>query len=124
MVSGLSVTYYGRRKRIREIANKLHGDGCSLSPDLWFKLACDEHDIEYRERRKLDDQGNVNGPAWKWGADARLWKNIKNSSPILPYGLKWLSPTAAIYYVMVTLFGWSAWVKGPEKLMETRKESV
>ena len=112
MGKGLSVTYYGRRRRIHEIANKLHGDGCSLSPDLWFKLACDEHDIEYREHRKLDTHGNENGPSWKWGADARLWKNIKNSSPILPYGLKWMSPTAAIYYVMVTLFGWSAWHKG------------
>lgn len=96
-----------RRRRLQELAKKLKGDGCSRSPDLWFKLACDEHDVEYRLRQKFDD-----GPNTKWGADARLWKNIKNSSPILPNGLKWASPTAAIYYLAVTLFGWSAWWKG------------
>ena len=103
----------GRRRRVQEFAKKLKGDGCSMSPDLWFKLACDEHDVEYRTRIRLDAHGNWNGPASKWGADARLWRNIKNRSPVLPWGLKWLSPTAAIYYLGVTIGGWAAWKRGP-----------
>ncbi len=95
-----------------------------MSPDLWFKLACVEHDFEYRRHRRLDSQGNENGPTTKARADARLWRGIKNLSPILPSGLKWLSPTAAIYWLAVTIGGKSAWRTGPSRLLDQPAPSV
>ena len=89
-----------------------------MSPDWWFKEVCDEHDVAYRYHQWLNKHGDLGGPTTKVRADARLWRGIKNLSPILPSGLKWLSPTAAIYWTFVTLFGRSAWRTGPERLAQ------
>ncbi len=111
-----------RHTRLQELVVRIKGDGCSSSPDLWFKDACDEHDVAYRYHQWLNRRGDLGGPTTKARADARLWRGIKNSSPILPRGLKWLSPTAAIYWMAVTLFGGNAWRTGPERLAQQLRE--
>lgn len=122
---GQSTTKVGqRRTRLQELTAKIRGDGCSMSPDLWFKEACDEHDVAYRYHQWINKRGDLGGPTTKARADARLWRGIKNLSPILPSGLKWLSPTAAVYWLAVTVGGKSAWRTGPSRLLDQPAPSV
>src|SRR3990167_3710815 len=55
------------RKTLRATAAALKADGCSSSPDLFFKECCDEHDVYYRTGK--DAEGR---PVTRAQADARL----------------------------------------------------
>lgn len=52
------------------------GDGCTLSPNLWFREACRYHDWEYNRLRKLKPHTYLWRMA-RYGADKDLRHNIE-----------------------------------------------
>lgn len=93
------------------------GDGCSFSPDLWFREACRIHDWEYKQLRHLDPTSNE----WRKGrikADENLKENIRILSTYMldsegkvvfrdHYWLYryWGYHISKLYYIMVRKFG-------------------
>lgn len=57
------------RTTLRALAGAVKADGCSSSPDLFFKECCDEHDVYYRTGK--DAEGR---PISRQEADRRLRK--------------------------------------------------
>ena len=56
--------------------DEFEGDGCSFSPDLWFRAACRIHDWEYFLLRDMEPRTEL----WKTKrkeADLHLKKNIQ-----------------------------------------------
>lgn len=54
-------------RHVRRLAAKLHSDGCTGVPDLWFSDCCRQHDIEYRTGRTWRGRATS-----RWQADWRL----------------------------------------------------
>ena len=91
-------------ERVREMAAALHGDGCTASPDLFYRPCCDEHDIAYRSGRDVD--GNALTRAQ---ADARLRRCMMRAGKTPIVG-RWLLPW--FYWLGVRLAGRRAWQGG------------
>lgn len=91
-----------------------------MSPDLWIKECCDAHDVHTRTHRTVDGRQRIS----RIRADAALWRCITRRSPVLPRWLGWLSPTAAVYFTFVRLFGRRAWVEGPVKYSQQLLEAL
>lgn len=85
--------------RVKRLALKLHTDGCSGVPDLWFRLCCFDHDIAYRTGCTVDGT-----PITRAEADANLRHCMQDASPV---GI--FSPLALIYWTGVRLFGAKAY---------------
>lgn len=83
--------------KIAELAAALKGDGCTSSPDLFYRRCCDEHDIYYRTGRDLD--GN---PISRAEADRRL-RNCMRAAGKTPVIGRHLLPW--VYWAAVRLFG-------------------
>lgn len=90
--------------RVKDAAKRLHGDGCSASPDLWFRICCDEHDVIYRTGKDADGK-----PVSRAGADWRLLRCIQRKSPLAKVYLGGLSPLSYIYYAFVRIGGQSSY---------------
>ena len=89
--------------KVKAYAQALNGDGCSDSPDLFYKRCCDEHDIAYRTGCDVD--GNT---ITRSQADTRLF-NCMREAGLTPIVGRFLVP--AIYWGFVRAFGWKAWLK-------------
>jgi len=87
--------------RVRQLAAALQGDGCTASPDLFYRECCDEHDVYYRTGRDLGGE-----PITRAEADRRLRACMKRAGKTLIVG-RWLLPWC--YYGAVRLFGGAAW---------------
>jgi len=114
-------------KRIRMILygpvppEDFEGNGCTLSPDLWFREACRIHDWEYVLLDEID-KNTVKG-LFEWEnkrkiADKNLEKNIELLSTcyvddngfLIKREFKWYYKygykLSKIYYRAVRAFGW------------------
>ena len=90
-------------QRVKELAAALNGDGCTASPDLFYRKCCDEHDIHYRTAQTLDGK-----PITRAQADNRLFVCMKKAgkTPILG---RFIIPL--IYWSFVRAFGRRHWNK-------------
>jgi len=81
-------------------------NGCSKSPDLWMKEACDRHDRHYGTHRRRD--GTKISRLW---SDWEMLKDARRTAPgITPvdrFIIRNTIPT--FYFVMVRCFGWKFW---------------
>lgn len=92
------MTYW---QRVKEHARALKGDGCTSSPDLFYRRCCDEHDIHYRTGKTVDGE-----PITRAQSDARLFQCMKNAGKTPVVG-RFILP--AVYWTAVRLFGGRAW---------------
>ncbi|HYC45382.1 MAG TPA: hypothetical protein VED01_07820 [Burkholderiales bacterium] len=88
------------REHYELLAKLVKADGCSSSPDLWFRAACDEHDVHYRTGQDCD--GN---PITRAEADRRFLARMRECA-ISPLGRWILAPT---YWLFVRACGWRHW---------------
>lgn len=88
-------------QRVKQDAQRLNGDGCSDSPDLFYRRCCDEHDIAYRTGADVDGV-----PTTRKDADAELFKCMckTGKTPVLG---RFIIPS--FYWIAVRLFGSKAW---------------
>lgn len=84
-----------------ELAAALRGDGCTSSPDLWYRGCCDAHDVHYRTG--CDLEGN---PITRKEADRQLRRCMAQSGKTPVIG-RWLLPW--LYWAAVRAFGRRAW---------------
>ena len=85
--------------RVQTIARKVHADGCTGVPDLWFRVCCYEHDICYRTGRTFD--------GWavsRWQADRRLRHCMYEASPLGRFSI-----LAWVYWLGVRLLAKTAY---------------
>ena len=90
--------------RVKEHAAALHGDGCTASPDLFYRACCDEHDVHYRTGKTVD--GTVITRAT---ADRRLFRCMKRAGKTPLLG-RFLIPL--VYWCAVRVFARRAWRGG------------
>lgn len=88
------------REHYAALAQLVKADGCSTAPDLWFKDACDEHDVHYRTG--CDCAGVA---VTRADAD-RLFLTRLRECALSPFGRWFLAPT---YYLAVRLCGARHW---------------
>lgn len=88
------MTYWERTK---QLAAALGGDGCSSSPDLFYRPCCDRHDIHYRTGLTIDGD-----PITRAQADAQLRDCMKRHGKTPIVG-RWLLPW--VYWAAVRTFG-------------------
>lgn len=75
-------------------------NGCTKSPDLWMKEACDRHDRHYGTHKHRDGR-----KISRWQADWELLKDARRTAPnalarnTIPF----------FYWGMTRLFGWRYW---------------
>ena len=81
-------------------------NGCTRSPDLWMKEACDRHDRHYGTHRHRDGRFIS-----RWQADVELMKDARKSAPgLTPLGRFVTRNTIPpFYFIMTRLFGWKYW---------------
>jgi len=88
-------------QRVKEYAKDLRGDGCTASPDFFYRKCCDEHDIAYRTGKTVDG-------AWisRKEADYQMFKCMQQTgkTPILGTLI-----IPGLYWVAVRLLGAKAW---------------
>lgn len=90
----------------------LKPDGCTASPDLWYRHCCNRHDIDYLTGE--DENGN---PITRATSDRRFFRCMKNAGSHLPIrGL--IIPS--IYYLAVRLFGAFFWRKPKAKTKNSK----
>ena len=87
--------------RVKAHAHALKGDGCTSSPDLTYRLCCDEHDIHYRTGKTIDGT-----PITRAEADKKLFDCMREQGRTPVVG-KFLIP--AFYYLGVRLLARKAW---------------
>lgn len=91
----------GYWQRVKEHALALKGDGCTDSPDFFYRRCCDEHDIAYRTGKTVDGE-------WisRREADYRMFKCMQKTgkTPILGTHI-----IPSLYWVAVRFFGDKAW---------------
>jgi hypothetical protein len=92
----------GYWERVKYLARRLNGDGCSASLDLWFSVCCDEHDIAYRTGYDVEGY-----PVSRAQADRLLRICIQAGTPLGKF-----SPTSWTYWLGVRVFGKWAWGDG------------
>jgi len=95
----------------RELAAALKGDGCTRSPDLWYRACCDMHDVHYRTGRDLDGQ-----PITRALSDRQLRLCMAQSGKTLFVG-RWVLPW--LYWAAVRTFGRKAWKGGDSSASPT-----
>ena len=93
------------KARAHALAEKVGGDGCSSSPDLFFGPCCDAHDVAYRTGFNIDGE-----PVTRAKADKAFYKCMKKAG-VTPILGKFILPT--VYYLAVRTFGGKQW-KGKE----------
>lgn len=88
-------------QRVKVTAKSLKGDGCSSSPDFFYKRCCDDHDIAYRTGKTVDGE-----PISRAEADKRFYACMRKhgKTPVLG---KMILPWT--YWMGVRLFGGSSW---------------
>ena len=86
---------------IKEKANALKGDGCTSSPDFFYRKCCDEHDVHYRTGETIDGF-----PISRLEADNRLFECMKKQGKTPIIG-RFIIP--CFYWIGVRLFGGDAW---------------
>ena len=87
--------------RVKEMAAALHGDGCTASPDLFYRRCCDEHDIHYRTGKTVDGE-----PITRAQSDKRLFQCMKKAGKTPVLG-RFLIPLT--FWFMVRVFARNAW---------------
>ena len=86
---------------VEQVADKVNADGCSDSPDFFYKVCCDAHDIAYRTGK---DENGI--PISRSEADKRLFACMQQAGKTPVIGTHILP---AIYWAAVRLFGGKAW---------------
>ena len=89
------------KQRVTALAQKLDGDGCSDSPDFFYRICCDAHDIAYRTGK--DEFGDT---ITRSEADKRLFRCMKKEG-VTPVLGKFILPV--VYYGVVRIFAKKAW---------------
>ena len=89
------------KARVRAMSEKVGGDGCSSSPDLFYKPCCDAHDVAYRTGCDIDGK-----PITRAKADKEFLRCMRKAgkTPILGRTL-----LPVIYYLAVRMFGRKQW---------------
>lgn len=87
--------------RVKAHAHALKGDGCTSSPDLTYRLCCDEHDIHYRTGKRIDGT-----PITRAESDAQLFRCMREQGKTPVVG-KFIIPV--IYWSFVRALGGKAW---------------
>lgn len=75
-------------------------NGCTKSPDLWMKDACDRHDRHYETHHRRD--GMKVSRLWS------DWEMLKDARRTAPNFIA-KNTIAPFYFVMARLFGWAYW---------------
>lgn len=88
-------------RRVTELWKAIKGDGCTASPDLFYKRCCNTHDRHYATH-----EHNNGAPITKAEADKRLFQCMRKAGKTPIVG-KFIIP--AIYWTAVTLFGGKFW---------------
>lgn len=89
------------KKKVHAAAQALGTDGCSSSPDFFYTVCCDAHDIAYRTGHDENGQAITRAEA-----DKRLFKCMRKAGKTPLIGTHLLP---AVYWSAVRLFGGKAW---------------
>lgn len=91
----------GYWQRVKEHAAALKGDGCSGSPDFFYRRCCDEHDIAYRTGKTVCGK-----PITRAEADKALFQCMRKTGKT-PITGRIILPS--IYWLAVRIFGHGPW---------------
>lgn len=92
--------------RVKEHAAALKGDGCTSSPDFFYRKCCDEHDIHYRTGKTVNDE-----PITRAQADSCLFQCMKKTGKTPIVG-RFLLPV--FYWAAVRVAGGHSWKGGAQ----------
>ena len=89
------------KARVRAMSEKVGGDGCSSSPNLFYKPCCDAHDVAYRTGLDVDSK-----PVTRAKADKDFLRCMRKAgkTPILGRTI-----LPVVYYLAVRMFGRKQW---------------
>lgn len=88
-------------KWVKEYAGALNGDGCTSTPDFFYRRCCDEHDLHYRVGCGIDGRTLTRAQA-----DKKLFICMRKAGKTPIIG-RLIIP--ALFWLAVRLFARKAW---------------